>query len=149
MGAFGVLQQVVVSSSVSSDKLIATYLTQEGIELVRNIRDSNWVNNRAWDTNIEDGGSTYRLDIYEVVIVGESDPSMYYIEPELSGDSSFYERANVGKFSRRITIVKENLDADTNAEKIRVIVAVGWEERGRFHTTTAEETLYDYHQEIE
>ena len=38
-----------------SNKLIASYLSQEGIELVRNIRDTNWINGQPWDEGIDSG----------------------------------------------------------------------------------------------
>ena len=52
VGTFGVLQKIVVSTSLSSSKLVAAYLAQEGIEIVRNIRDTNWVEGEAWDNDI-------------------------------------------------------------------------------------------------
>jgi len=147
MGAFSVLQKVVVSSSVSSDKLVAAYLAQEGIELVRNIRDSSWIDGQAWDIYIVGEGFTYDMDIYDQKITGESHPHIYYIKPTVKPNSNFYEKSMVGKF---ITIKKEDVDGeDLNPEKMTIIAEVAWEERGRFHNVIVEEILYDYHQEIE
>ena len=51
----------------SSNKLGAIYLAQEGIEIIRNIRDSNWINDRDWlygITNISEcsEGCSYEAD---------------------------------------------------------------------------------------
>lgn len=50
IGAFGAFSSVGILASDSADKLIATYLAQEGIELVRNIRDSNWLEMDLYET---------------------------------------------------------------------------------------------------
>jgi len=44
MGIFSIFYVVTVLASDSSDRLTATYLAQEGMEIVRNIRDKNWLN---------------------------------------------------------------------------------------------------------
>ncbi len=35
-------------ASVSQNQLVASYLGQEGVEIIRNIRDGNFINNRSW-----------------------------------------------------------------------------------------------------
>lgn len=44
VGVFGAFSVVTILASDSSDRLTATYLAQEGTEIVRNIRDTNWLN---------------------------------------------------------------------------------------------------------
>ena len=51
LGAYAVVQQIIVYTSISSSRLTAAYLAQEGIELVRNIRDSNWLQGAGNWTN--------------------------------------------------------------------------------------------------
>ncbi len=41
--------------SITSNELIANHLAEEGLEVVRNIRDSNWLRNQRWDKGLEDG----------------------------------------------------------------------------------------------
>lgn len=52
LGVFQVVQNITFFSQINSSKLVATYLAQEGIELVRNQRDSNWVAGRPWAENL-------------------------------------------------------------------------------------------------
>ncbi|MBI2041809.1 MAG: prepilin-type N-terminal cleavage/methylation domain-containing protein [Candidatus Nealsonbacteria bacterium] len=57
LAIFGVIQMIVSFTSGISSRLQATYLAQEGIENIRNIRDSNWLVQRdnpalAWDQGI-------------------------------------------------------------------------------------------------
>jgi len=57
-GSFVLIQQTLIAASLAQSKLAAHYLAQEGIEIVRNIRDTNWLKQRSdelnffWDTDI-------------------------------------------------------------------------------------------------
>src|SRR3989344_8733782 len=60
LAAFTVIQRTVGFTSGVSSRLTATYLAQESIENIRNIRDSNWLEQRynpliAWDDGISTG----------------------------------------------------------------------------------------------
>jgi prepilin-type N-terminal cleavage/methylation domain-containing protein len=44
VGIFGAFSIMIILTSDAADRLTATYLAQEGIEIVRNIRDTNWLN---------------------------------------------------------------------------------------------------------
>ena len=44
IGVFGAFSVMVVLTNNISDRLTATYLAQEGVEIIRNIRDNNWLN---------------------------------------------------------------------------------------------------------
>lgn len=58
LGVFTVVQNITFSSQVNSSKFTAAYLTQEGIELVRNKRDSNWLAGQPWDSGLPSGTET-------------------------------------------------------------------------------------------
>jgi type II secretory pathway pseudopilin PulG len=60
IGVSALITSTISSATHSSQKLVAAYLAQEGIEIVRNIRDTNWieqVTNPAipWDEGIPEG----------------------------------------------------------------------------------------------
>lgn len=40
---------------LAAEQTIATELASEGIEVVRNIRDSNWLEGEAWNNGLSDG----------------------------------------------------------------------------------------------
>ena len=44
VGVFTAFSIILILTSDATNRLTATYLTQEGIEVVRNIRDTNWLN---------------------------------------------------------------------------------------------------------
>jgi len=58
LGVFTVVQNITFSSQLNSSKLTATYLAQEGIELVRNQRDSNWLAGSPWGSRLPSGTKT-------------------------------------------------------------------------------------------
>jgi|SRR3989344_5679750 len=52
LGVFSAIQIITRFTSDVSLRLQATYLAQEGIESIRNIRDSNWLAASPWDNGI-------------------------------------------------------------------------------------------------
>src|SRR3989344_7333201 len=52
LGVFSAIQIITRFTSEVSLRLQATYLAQEGIESIRNIRDANWLAASPWDNGI-------------------------------------------------------------------------------------------------
>jgi prepilin-type N-terminal cleavage/methylation domain-containing protein len=48
LGIFGLISNTMQSAEELKSRLVATYLAQEGIELVRNSRDNNWKEGKEW-----------------------------------------------------------------------------------------------------
>ncbi len=141
-GAFVVVQTTTALTSVTSDQLTASYLVQEGIEVVRNIRDSNWLEQRSnpgllWDDGIS-VGEDYRLD-YLSTSFPDANCSLG-ADDYLKYDGNFYNCASGQdtKFKRKIIITKPQ------ANIIEVAVEVSWSERGRSHEVTAQTKLYNW-----
>lgn len=53
--AIATLSQSVGLTPKIRNKVIAAHLAQEGIELVRNIRDNNWMLGNAWNAGLNEG----------------------------------------------------------------------------------------------
>lgn len=51
-GISGVISKIIPIPGLSSLYFEASYLAQEGIELVRNARDENLINSRVWDSGL-------------------------------------------------------------------------------------------------
>ncbi len=54
--AFVVVQQIISQTFSSSYRLTAAYLAKEGIEIVRNTRDTNWLEGENWDNGLSSSG---------------------------------------------------------------------------------------------
>ena len=49
VGIYSIAPRIVSITSINNRKFIASQLAREGIEIVRNIRDSNWLNGFDWN----------------------------------------------------------------------------------------------------
>jgi hypothetical protein len=115
LAAFNVVQNITGSFRTNASQLTATYLAQEGIEFVRNQRDSNWLAapSGTWGNN-------------KTNLIGTFD-----IGPQLvSGVSG-------GKFTR-------NIDINDQGSYIVVSAGVSWEDRGTAHSVTSTTELYNW-----
>lgn len=120
--AFTLIQQSLVTVSLAEDRLIASFLVQEGIELVKNMRDTNWLESVPWDDGISAGD--WEADYLAQGLTDNYDGD--YLNIDGNGFYSYSAGAPT-KFKRKINIVKES------SAKIKIAVAVEWQERGRTH----------------
>jgi len=112
IGVFIVIQNLSTYTSSSKDRLVASYLAQEGMEIIRNIRDTNWLEP---PTNYWDEGLNYPRDCTccysgcEVDYTAPTvlDPALSYSNQYLKIDSNGFYSYSPGtdtKFKRKITI---------------------------------------------
>jgi len=149
VGIFNAFSIVTILTSDSSDRLVAAYLAQEGMEIVRNIRDTNWLNMDTcisetclyhWDDglNLSSCSSTGCEADYNSTVLSGSFGSYLRIDPFKfdSAGSGFYNYDVMGsetKFKRKIK-VSQVADADITDEEaldhiIDVIVEVTWDKK--------------------
>jgi prepilin-type N-terminal cleavage/methylation domain-containing protein len=140
VGISGLLSQTVASSSLVSSKLIAGYLAQEGIEIVRNIRDSNWLEQRSepaifWDQGIPVGN--WEADYQSISLSSPFAGSGSYLKIGNSNGLYSYSAGQTTKFKRKITI---NKDTDV----IMITVTVFWDEKRKNQSFVVKENLYNW-----
>lgn len=145
MGAFAVLQKVIVSTSLSSSRLVASYLAQEGVEIIRNIRDTNWTEGEDWDNDISETSGS--VDYRSLVFPDNVNCAFGNYTLKFDKGLGFYVCSVGGKFDRSIDIQKFDLDTppDGKVDKIEVSVGVHWKERGIDHLISVQENLYDWY----
>ena len=133
VGSFSLMQRVTAFASISSSQLAASYLAQEGIEIIRNIRDTNYLEGSAWDAGI--GAATdFRLD-YRSQNFPDAACGNYL---KYAGNFYACSTDTSSKFQRQVTVTKPAVD------KMSVSVTVKWAERGREHQVVAQTELYDW-----
>jgi len=141
IGIYTAFSRMVILTSGISNRLIAAYLAQEGIEIVRNIRDTNWVENAtSWNDGLTTCSSGCEAD-YKTGTQGEETPLRSYTACYLNIDSNNfygYSAGNQTKYKRKITIEEINVDT------LKVTVWISWEEKGRFYDFEAGEYIYNY-----
>lgn len=141
-GSFGLLQQTLSAASLSNSKLIAVYLAQEGIEIARNIRDNNWLNQRtipglSWKEGLNIGPNEASYDSALISLIG--DARNLYID-DTNGFYNYNENGTKTKFKRIITITETGDDA------LDVAVNVQWQEKiGGTQSIEVREILYNWY----
>lgn len=131
IGISGLISQLIASTAIYSQRLIAAYLAQEGIEIVRNIRDTNWLQREPWDNGL--GVGNWEADYNDENLSS-------YTGAFLRIDGGFYnyESGTETIFRRRIIITKPQ------DYILEIRVQVLWEEKGRSYQLTAQENLYNW-----
>jgi len=149
VGVLSLVSQTIASSTFSKDKLIAAYLAQEGIEIVRNIRDTEWLKNASWGSDIcTSFPCQWEADYTTTSFLNDcGSPTNYNCHPYspadfLRIDSGFYNylSGNSTKFTRKITVN----DGPLSGSSLNVKVEVFWQEKGAPHTVEVQENLYNW-----
>jgi len=139
IGLLALIVQNIQSQNFNKYNLIAYQLAQEGIELVRQVRDSNVNNSLAWDTNLDPG--YYYMDYLDITPISTTEAAP---ETQLYQDSGgFYihdSGASSTPFYRWLEI--ERLSGLDYASYVRSTVS--WEEHDRSYTYQLETILYDW-----
>lgn len=136
-GAFTFIRSTISESSVLSQQLTAAYLVQEGVEIVRNIRDSNYLDiakggSSNWDSGLTGCTAGCEVD-YNDTALASGDNFL-----KIDGDVYTYDAGVATIFKRKITITTGG------SGQMKVKVDVFWEERGQMHNVVAETELYDW-----
>ncbi len=164
LGVFSLVLQNIQAQKVNKNMLVASMLAQEGLELVRNIRDDNWVASPAvaWDLDITGWNNDDFTVDYEMVFVDidngndldditEELPTKLYFTNGGAFDN-FYTHDSTGgnkatMYSRLITV--DDIDASTVADGVidyyKVKSHVQWKDsKGVLKNYIAETHLYNW-----
>ena len=157
VGLFSVLVLILINiraSDTSNDKLTASMLSWEGIEIVRNIRDSNWLAGTSnWNEGLFSGTDytaipvfdsftgTWSLDFSPNTIVSDDSTKVYKkgsiflqntIQPVGSQPTIFYR------------LIKIQPDSDVDPYMLTVTTEIRWQIKGEWRKTKAEEIFYNW-----
>lgn len=155
LAVLALFTQNIQARSYIKNKLIASMLAQEGIELVRNIRDDNWHNTiKDWDIGsglgmvddiIQSGNNrSYTID-YDNGIDGSIDNlsnARLYIN-----NDGFYDHtvsATSTEFFRLIKVIPIDMDFNSNFDNFQLKSIVRWSQNGRTHDYTITTMLSDW-----
>ena len=171
IGVYNAFSIVVILTADTTDRFTAAYLTQEGMEIVRNIRDNNWVTGIDWKTGLADADTNCQNGCQADYTTGTLIITPFIIEPwsgsgkylNLNIDAGgFYSYNTVNnketKFKRKITIEPVVGYEDYI---MHVSVQVSWDEKATIlgpgskagdscistssNCLTAEEYLYNWY----
>ena len=138
LGAYALTARMVVATSLGISQLTASYLAQEGLELTRNIRDTNFLEIRQgqsilWTNGLLGCAAGCEMDYNDVAFVS-------YQNRFLKNTGSFYayDSGQDTKFKRKITITQ------LSASALEITVDVTWQERGNARDVQAIDRLYNW-----
>lgn len=153
LGALALITRTISVIGISTQKAIASYLAQEGIEVIRNIRDTNWLEYKTDITNPWNEGLTGCSGgcIADYTHSEELDPNLpAYTGQFLNIDTdSFYSYDTTSpftptKFKRKITITQPATADCPAGDCLNVSVLVEWQEKGKTYSVPAQENLYNW-----
>lgn len=154
-----VLSTMVASGQVV-ERTVAVFLAREGIEMTKNIRDSNWLDpTQTWSYGLNDGDYTvgYNIDANNsycsvdnncLMSAGASNiSSCTKCQLDLTSDDR-YVHAGYGYdgFSPMPTNFRRmiKISIGDNDDERRIQAIVYWTERGRGHQVSIEEILTNW-----
>lgn len=139
LGIYALVTRVISATSVSVSQLTASYLAQEGLELVRNVRDTNFLRMRQgeeieWTDGLLSCSAGCEIDYNDAVFAS-------YQGRFLKATGSFYayDSGQDTQFKREITI------SQPSANTLEVFVEVTWQDRGNIsRQVQAADKLYNW-----
>jgi len=142
LGIISLIVQSIRAQDYNKKVVIANQLSQEGIELIRQVRDNNWKNSVPFYTNLSDTiglRNTYYMDYNDSLpnLLINSDDSVLQINA-----NGFFVHSNLyddSIFSRDIQV--ELVDTT----HLRVISTVYWTSLGISQDYATETLLYDWY----
>lgn len=127
---------------LNKSKTIAFGLAQEGLEIVKNIRDNNWLSGKRSVNNWRDGLGTgdWRVQYNAGALLPDSSTPL-----KLDANGFYqYDSGLETIFYRKIKI--EDVSGDVN--QMKVTVQVSWQEFGRNQSLSSEVRFYNWLKEL-
>ncbi|MHA1481959.1 MAG: type IV pilus modification PilV family protein [Candidatus Heimdallarchaeaceae archaeon] len=139
-GAFSLIYQTLSAVYIVRSELMASFLAQEGVEVVKNLRDNAWLESRAatstsWLTHL--GSGDYRLDYLT------QDLNTTYGGTYMKIDSNGfigYSGDTTTNFTRKVSLT--NVSTTT----VGVVVTVEWQTGGRPHSLEVRENITNWYE---
>jgi len=162
VGVYNAFSRMIIFTSGSYDRLTASYLAQEGIEVIRNIRDNYWLNlqnnadneTRSWAGEFT--GCTYVPCEYEVDYASQGDylTGESTIYPYVQGDTFItngegaisYTGTGGGDLEEKATKFSRKIVVSLVGDYIlKVSSIVYWNNKGIAEQVQADTVLYDWY----
>ncbi|MDP3794957.1 MAG: prepilin-type N-terminal cleavage/methylation domain-containing protein [bacterium] len=143
VAAVGLLSLTLRTMRTAQSEFIAAHLAAEGIEVIRNIRDTNWLRGVAWQTGLDDGSYAVAYDTLPPLAVYDDTQPL-----ERDGDGRYcYNCGTETPFRRRVAIELVPVDRDNpGILGIRVTATVLWSDAAGPRSVVAQDILYNWYQ---
>jgi type II secretory pathway pseudopilin PulG len=154
VGIFGLVTRTVSSTSLVNSQLVASYLAQEGLEMVRNIRDANFrrvhkgVAQATWTDGLTGCTTGCEADYNDSALVSFQDRFL-----KLDNGFYTYDAGTDTIFTRKIIITPKRgvpsscvplIPPDASDDILCVSVDVSWQDRGNTRIVRGATELYNW-----
>lgn len=133
MGIMSLLAQSFGLNRVVTDNYTATYLSAEGIEVVKNIMDTNRVAGRSWDSGL--GAGIYEVEYDSRSLLPNQNRNLGF---DPSSKLYSYGGTQETPFRRTVTLTR------VSADELKIVAAVTWASRGGSYATNLEDHFYNW-----
>lgn len=142
LGVVSLIIQNIQVQSINKNNLVASSLAQEGIEIVRQVRDINWQNGWSFNTFLNDG--SYRVDYRLPVVIpigGVSDTKLYLKDGMYVSDNGSDSGLTPTIYSRQIVISRL---VSYSGRPLQVRSIVSWTDHNRPYRYELQTLLFDW-----
>jgi len=160
VGAVTLITYAISTVSFVRGKLLASQFAQEGIEVVRNMRDNNWLAGKIatnnWWEGLNYGENNFIVPVFTdnpsgdwSLVPATSDNRKIYLFYNNETNEKFYGQGNLPSssgwerkeisFERWLRLVYKGEE-----DKLEVISYVVWREKGRTHNFEIKDYLYNW-----
>lgn len=152
LGPVTVTTASIRRTAESSDRLTAIYLAQEGIELIRLIRENNILKGAAWNEGLPDGDYEFDFQNSALAANAVNQPPSFLGTPILFDPATGaygYTAGSPSKFTRKITVIAA-IDNDPlgipAADQMDISVVVSWQSQADLpdKTVKLQERFYNW-----
>lgn len=139
LGTYALVTRVISATSLSVSQLTASYLAQEGLELARNARDTNFLRMRQgeeieWTDGLLGCSAGCEVDYNDAAFSSYQDRFL-----KATGSFYAYDSGQDTRFKREITITQPS------ASTLEILVEVMWQDRGAIsRQVQAVDKLYNW-----
>ncbi len=156
----------ITSQKQSEYSIVANNLAREGIEVVRSIRDRNWLAGLDWDTNLKQAGrylacfddqsnswSFLPLQAEQTGQLFLSDFGVYSCQSQGNLATVYYRQIEISHLCLNISdtsdrgteSIKESCDTSVEQKVgLEVRSIINWAERNKPHQVIIEDLIYDW-----
>jgi len=145
IGVYNVFSPFISLNSNLYSRFTAAYLAQEGVEIVKNLRDHNFVNSTSWSNGLLICNLGCQADYKAGTLVAGVNNQLQSYDPnkflKLDSEGFYsYDGSTDTIFKRKITITE-----DPPPDVLKVDVSVTWDFNGQFFNFDTVEYIYNWH----
>lgn len=141
VGVLAVIRRTLYLQPIIKNKVTSINLAQEGVEVIRAIRDTNWLNNEYWYYGLGDG-----LIVNDACVEYDSSSIEYPCLNKglsINDNGMFVHSSNPNTPFERVVDLSYETDPE-GIEYLSVTSTVSWFERNRQYSEEVKELLYDW-----